>query len=75
MKIIVSTGSWAKRYLENDPYEFVLPEGSTVAAALAMLPLPSAEVGMTAINGQAVRQSFLLSEGDLLKIYPVIIGG
>jgi len=52
-----------------------LPEHSTVADALEMLPIPPEEIGMTAVGGEAVKRDRFLSDGDRLKIYPPIIGG
>ena len=75
MKITIVTGSWARRYLKSDLLEITLPENSTVADALKTLDLPPDETGMVLIGGKAATREQPLSEGDLLKIYPVIIGG
>jgi len=74
VKITVSAGSWARRYLKS-PCELDLPDGSTVADALLLLPLPQQEIGLVAIDGAAVPRETVLRHGDNLKIYPVIIGG
>ena len=52
-----------------------LPEGSTAEDALKTLPLPMDEIGLIIIDGQSVKWDFALSNGDVLKVYPVIIGG
>ena len=75
MKITVSAGPWASRYMKSDPIELDLPDGSTVADALGALPVPLGEIGIVAINGKAVAREMALVCADCLKIYPVIIGG
>jgi len=75
MTITVETGSWAARYMEKDTVSLNMPESSTVADAIAALGLPPDESGITAIGGKAVSREHRLSDGDFLKIYPVIVGG
>ncbi|MCL2814103.1 MAG: hypothetical protein FWD23_05835 [Oscillospiraceae bacterium] len=75
MKINVSVGNWAKRYIKSDSLELNLPEKSTVADVLKMLPLPPDETGLAAIGGKAAKRDSLLSEGDCVKIYPSIAAG
>jgi len=75
MKVSVSGGSWAKRYMKASPVECELPESSTVADMLKVLPLPPGETGFAAIGGRAVRRDHVLSEGDRIVIYPLIAEG
>lgn len=75
MKVTVITGGWAGRYLPENPASFDAPDNSTVADLLKTLPIPPEEAGMVAVNGKAASGDHILSDGDSLKIYPVIIGG
>ena len=75
MKITIITGRWAAKFLEHESFEMDVPEQSTVGSVLGMLPLPPDETGMVTIADKAVKDGFLLSDGDSMKIYPVIIGG
>ena len=75
MKITIETGRWAARYTDNETVCIDMPEQSTVADVIEALKLPSDETGIAAINGNAVPREHVLSDGDILKIYPAIIGG
>jgi len=75
MKVKIITGGWARRYIADGATELTLPYGATVADALAALPVPPGETGIVTVGGKQVKENFRLSEGDNLKLYPVIIGG
>ena len=75
MNITVVTGRWAKKFMEQESMEMVVPEHSTVGSVLGTLPIPADETGMTQVDGKTVKEDFLLSAGCILKIFPVIIGG
>jgi len=75
MNVTIETGRWALRYVEKDTVCVNMPEPSTVMDAVAAIGLPSDEAGITTIGGKAVPKDHCLSDGDFLKIYPVIIGG
>ena len=75
MKITVDTGKWAIRYTGIESVCIDLPEQSTVADVINNLKLPPDETGISAINGNAVPREHVLLNGDVLKIYPAIIGG
>ena len=75
MNITVTTGSWAARYMDGDAAVLDMPEDSTPADVISALGLPLDEAGIVSINGKAVPRGHRLSDGDCLKIYPVIIGG
>ena len=59
--------------------ELDLPEGATVAGAIAPYQLPSALTRLVLVNGFFVppeeRASRALREGDVLAIWPPIAGG
>ena len=75
MKITLVTGSWARRYVAAESVELNMPDHSTVADALKTSALPSDEAGMAIIGGKSVAREHTLSDGDVMKVYPVIIGG
>ena len=75
MKVTLVTGSWAKRYVAGESVVLDVPERSTVADVLKASALPLDEAGMALTGGRPVTQEHVLSDGDVLKIYPVIIGG
>lgn len=74
MKIIVETGAWAARYTQRE-LTLDMPEKSTVADAVRAAKIPEDEAGIAVIDGKAVMGDYVLSDGDVLRIHPVIIGG
>ncbi|MCL1820202.1 MAG: MoaD/ThiS family protein [Oscillospiraceae bacterium] len=58
-----------------EPRSLELHSESTVADVITLLGIPGDEAGLTVINGKAVSHQTLLSDGDTVKIFPVIIGG
>ena len=77
MTVTLTTGDWASSYIENWKKELSLSldGGATVADLLAYLNFPEDETGMVSINGAAAERSAPLSDGDRVKIFPVIIAG
>ena len=75
MKITVETGKWASRYLKDEIVSIDMPEQSTVADVIKTLGLPPDETGIVTTAGMTVPREYLLSDGEVLKIYTVIIGG
>ena len=59
--------------LEDDKWE--LPEGATVAHVLKMLNLADEQKKTFLVNGRHADEKTVLSEGDVLHIYPPITGG
>ncbi len=52
-----------------------MPEGSTVAQALKILNLPGNEIKTILINGRKTDMETVLKEGDILAVFPIIMGG
>ena len=75
MKIVVETDSWAAPYISERLCALDVPEGSTVADVLHTVGLPANEAGIAVIRGKAVGKAFVLSQDDVIKIHPVIVGG
>ena len=74
MEILIETGKWAAKYMEES-VRIAVPAHTTVAEALEKIPLPPDETGLTVIGGKAVARDHILSDRDILKVYPMIIGG
>ena len=75
MKVTVRTGSWARQYMPRETAELQLPEGAAVADAIGRLDIPPQEIGLVALDGKAVPLQTPLAEGDIVRVFPVIIGG
>ncbi|MGB1714099.1 MAG: sulfur carrier protein ThiS [Arenicellales bacterium] len=59
--------------------EVELPEGASVADAVAALGIPPAQVGLVSVDGQAVskarRDSTLLADGNEMVVMAPLTGG
>ena len=52
-----------------------VPPATTVAAIVADIQIPEAQIGVLMANGRHVDLDHSLGEGDVLAIFPVIGGG
>jgi sulfur carrier protein ThiS len=76
MTVIVETGKWSALYGVNESLiTLAMSLGSTVADAIKAIGLPEEEAGMAVLGGKAVEKDFALSDGDSLKIHPMVFGG
>jgi sulfur carrier protein ThiS len=58
-----------------DGEKWDIKEGSTVAQVLIMLNLPGNEIKTILINGRKANMETVLKEGDVLAVFPIIMGG
>jgi len=75
MRVTVTAGSWARRWLPNGSVELDLPADATAADLPELLGLPAEEAGLFSINGSAVPHGAALSDGDTVRVFPVVMGG
>ena len=75
MKITAKTGSWAARYVSERVIALDMPEGSSAMDVIKAIGIPPDEVGIVVIDGKSVPKEHRLSDEDVIKIHPVIIGG
>lgn len=75
MQVFVQPSYAFYRKLGEKTIALALPERACVADALALLPMDASEIGVVAVQGQAVSKQAPLQEGVVLSIYPSIIGG
>ena len=52
-----------------------LPAESTVADAIIAFDIPRETTGLAAIDGKLIPAEYVLSDGDVVEVFPVIIGG
>jgi len=71
----MTTGGWAARYTDERITFLEISENSTVADAISAVGIPASEAGIVVLDGKAVPKDHLLSNGDEIKIHPLIIGG
>ena len=76
MKVYVDVVNWFTRYTGGKScIELELPSGSSAGEAAMSIGIPVDETGFITVNGTKVEKEYNLTDGDRLKIYPVIIGG
>lgn len=76
MKVTVSvTGSFKKYTGGKVSMELELENSITAADAVKLAGVPQEEIGFVIVNGTKVDKSYTLSDGDIIKAYPLIIGG
>lgn len=75
MKITVDTGSWAAAYVNQRLVSLDLPEASNVADVLDAVGIPQEEAGLAILDGKVISREHSLSEGDSVKIQPMVLGG
>ena len=57
------------------PLEVIVPEGATVRDLIPALSLPADFVRSAFINNEARPLDWQLAEGDLVAIFPPVVGG
>ena len=75
MIITLKTDAWAAGYVKERTLVLDMPEGSTVFDVIIAAKIPEAEAGITVINGKVVPKKQVLSDGAIIKVHPIIIGG
>jgi len=76
MTVTVETGKWSALYgVKESLITLGMSLGSTVIDAIEAIGLPEEEAGMLIIEGKAVEKDYALSDGDKLKIFPMVFGG
>lgn len=77
MRVEIKVSSYFNKYLKSKPEKYYsLPSSiKNLKDLLRYLELPESEVGFTVVNGRRCKDDYVLSEGDIISIYPYIIGG
>ena len=79
MKIKLKLGGMLRRYVPDAPgdsaYEIDLPAGSTVVDVARYLGIPTREIRIAYVDGQARGELFRLHDGAEVGFFPPIGGG
>jgi len=78
IEITLITGFWKKRLfarvIEEQVETVTLPKDSTVKDVLEKMTFTKGQIGSMTIGGEIVSESFVLSDKDTLKVYPMMMG-
>jgi len=76
MRIYLEVGSFLKRYTsEQESLEINISGEKTAAEVVHSAGVPEEEIGFIAVNGQKVDSDYVLKENDIIRVYPLIVGG
>ena len=76
MKVDIEVASWFKRFTSGELYITAeVPEGTSAVKAVGTAGIPEEEIGFITVNNEKVDGSYVLRDGDKLRVYPLIIGG
>lgn len=73
--ITLKTDSWAAKFIKERSVDLNLPKNSTIQDLINISGIPLDEAGIAVINNEVVPGVHPLSDGDEIKIHPIIIGG
>jgi len=66
---------WAARHTGAPELILNIEGGSTVADATIRAGIPRDDIGILTIKNEIIPPSTILSDGDILEVFPQIIGG
>jgi|GEM_PF-1956769 len=76
MLVYLELSGWFKRYTnEKTRLEIDIKPGTSVIEAITSTGIPEAEIGLITVADVKVTHDHMLSHGNIIRVYPVIIGG
>jgi len=76
MTVYLELSSCFKRYTSGRiRLEIDVNSGACVLDAISLSGIPVEEVGLTTVANEKVTHDYILNHKDIIKLYPVIIGG
>ncbi|HHW01123.1 MAG TPA: hypothetical protein GXX36_16430 [Clostridiaceae bacterium] len=76
MKVYLEVGSFLKRFTsEQTNLEINISGDKTAAEVVLSAGVPEEEIGFITVNGQKVDSDYVLKENDIIRVYPIIVGG
>lgn len=59
----------------HQPFPFSVPEDSTIIDLMSRLEIVDGAVNAAAVNGNAVENTAVLKDGDIVSLFPPAAGG
>lgn len=75
IKVTFVAGRWVLSYWPEISFELAVPEGTSVRQAALLSGLPEDEIGLFSCNGERLLGDEKLEDGDVVTLFPVIMGG
>jgi len=76
MKVYLEVGSFLNRYTSGQTsLEIDISGDKTATEVVLSAGVPEDEIGFIAVNGQKVDSDYILKENDIIRVYPLIVGG
>ena len=76
MLVYLELSGWFKRYTAgNTRLEIDIMPGTTAIQAITSTGIPESEVGLVTVSDIKVAHDHILSHGEIIRVYPIIIGG
>lgn len=76
MLVYLELSGWFKRYTDGKTrLEIDIKPETTAIQAITFSGIPEAEVGLITLTDVKIAHNYRLNHGDVIRVYPVIIGG
>jgi molybdopterin converting factor small subunit len=76
INVKVSVSSWFRRFTGGkEELELKLAPGTSALCAAVKAGVPGEEIGFVTVNNIKADKEQILNNGDILRIFPYIIGG
>ena len=76
MKIKLVFHGYLKKHNHNLPEkDIIVEDGTSVAQLIDQTSIPKAAIAFAAANGSRVSKSYVLQEGDIIKLFQLVGGG
>lgn len=83
MKVSIIVSSWFKRYTGgHSQLEIEVNQGETAYNVACAAGIPKIEIGFVSVDGKEksgsakrVDENYVVSEGSVIRVYPLIISG
>lgn len=73
--LFATLGPYLPEGAQGDGVTMALPEGATIDDVVRALRIPSDLPFMTVVNGHDADREHVLAEGDVVAMFPPLVGG
>lgn len=73
--LFATLGAYLPEGSEGDSVVVAMPDGATVADVVRSLRIPPDQPSITVVNGHDAEPEHVLTDGDVLSMFPPLAGG